>query len=135
MLPGKESAIPIPESAQKSWTPEEPWLYPYSLEYGEDRVLGYFALRKCNVQTAADGYPRFFLNDQPYFQNGVLDQGYWPDGLYTAPSDEALIHDICAMKTLASICFANMARSRLTAGISTATVWECWYGRICQRRL
>jgi beta-galactosidase/beta-glucuronidase len=100
LLPGKESAIPIPESAQKSWTPEEPWLYPYSLEYGEDRVLGYFALRKCNVQTAADGYPRFFLNDQPYFQNGVLDQGYWPDGLYTAPSDEALIHDICAMKTL-----------------------------------
>ena len=53
LLPGKESAIPIPERAQKSWTPEEPWLYPYSLEYGEDRVLGYFALRKCDVQTVS----------------------------------------------------------------------------------
>lgn len=85
---------------QKSWTPKEPWLYPYSLEYGKDRVLGYFALRKCDVQIADDGYPRFFLNNQPYFQSGVLDQGYWPDGLYTAPSDEALIYDIRAMKDL-----------------------------------
>ncbi|MFR7396388.1 MAG: hypothetical protein ACLUTA_15100 [Blautia wexlerae] len=57
LLPGKESAIPIPESAQKSWTPEEPWLYPYSLEYGEDRVLGYFALRKCNVRRQLTAIP------------------------------------------------------------------------------
>ena len=97
---GKEVTISIPENAQKPWTPEEPWLYPYSLEYGEDHVLGYFALRKCDVQMADDGYPRLFLNDQPYFQSGILDQGYWPDGLYTAPSDEALIYDIQAMKTL-----------------------------------
>ena len=81
LLPGKESAILIPENAQKSWTPEEPWLYPYSLEYGEDRVLGYFTLRKCDVQLADDGYPRLFLNNHPYFQSGILDQGYWPDGL------------------------------------------------------
>lgn len=100
LLPGKESAILIPENAQKSWTPEEPWLYPYSLEYGEDRVLGYFTLRKCDVQLADDGYPRLFLNNHPYFQSGILDQGYWPDGLYTAPSDEALIYDIRAMKNL-----------------------------------
>ena len=98
--PGKGATLPIPENMQKSWTPKEPWLYPYSLEYGKDRVLGYFALRKCDVQIADDGYPRFFLNDQPYFQSGVLDQGYWPDGLYTAPSDEALIYDIRAMKDL-----------------------------------
>lgn len=97
---GKETAISIPDGAQKSWTPEEPWLYPYSLEYGEDRILGYFALRKCDVQIADDGYPRFFLNNRPYFQSGVLDQGYWPDGLYTAPSDDALIYDIQAMKNL-----------------------------------
>ena len=98
--PGKGATLSIPENMQKSWTPKEPWLYPYSLEYGKDRVLGYFALRKCDVQIADDGYPRFFLNDQPYFQSGVLDQGYWPDGLYTAPSDEALIYDIRAMKDL-----------------------------------
>ena len=100
LRPGKEGSILIPEKAQKSWTPKEPWLYPYSLEYGSDRVLGYFALRKCDIQMADDGYPRFFLNNQPYFQSGVLDQGYWPDGLYTAPSDEALIYDIRAMKDL-----------------------------------
>ena len=98
--PGKGATLSIPENMQKSWTPKEPWLYPYSLEYGKDRVLGYFALRKCDVQIADDGYPRFFLNNQPYFQSGVLDQGYWPDGLYTAPSDEALIYDIRAMKDL-----------------------------------
>ena len=98
--PGREATIAIPEDAQRSWTPEEPWLYPYSLEYGEDRILGYFALRKCDVQMAEDGYPRFFLNNRPYFQSGVLDQGYWPDGLYTAPSDDALIYDIQAMKNL-----------------------------------
>lgn len=98
--PGMEATIAIPEDAQRSWTPEEPWLYPYSLEYGEDRILGYFALRKCDVQMAKDGYPRFFLNNRPYFQSGVLDQGYWPDGLYTAPSDDALIYDIQAMKNL-----------------------------------
>ena len=98
--PGREATIAIPEDAQRSWTPEEPWLYPYSLEYGEDRILGYFALRKCDVQMAEDGYPRFFLNNRPYFQSGVLDQGYWPDGLYTAPSDDALIYDIQTMKNL-----------------------------------
>lgn len=98
--PGKGATLSIPENMQKSWTPKEPWLYPYSLEYGKDRILGYFALRKCDVQIADDNYPRFFLNNQPYFQSGVLDQGYWPDGLYTAPSDEALIYDIHAMKDL-----------------------------------
>lgn len=98
--PGKEATISIPENTQKSWTPEEPWLYPYSLEYGEDQILGYFALRKCDVQMADDGYLRFFLNNQPYFQSGILDQGYWPDGLYTAPSDEALIYDIRVMKNM-----------------------------------
>ena len=100
LKPGKEISIPVPAKYQKHWSPEKPWLYPVSIEYGEDRVLTYFALRKCDVQMAEDGYPRFFLNHEPYFQSGVLDQGYWPDGLYTAPSDEALIYDIRAMKDL-----------------------------------
>ena len=100
LQPEGEISISIPKEARKSWTPKEPWLYPYSLEYGSDRILGYFALRKCDVQMADDGYPRFFLNNSPYFQSGVLDQSYWPDGLYTAPSDEALIYDIRAMKDL-----------------------------------
>ena len=100
LKPGKEISIPVPSKYQKHWSPQEPWLYPVSIEYGEDQVLTYFALRKCDVQMAEDGYPRFFLNNKPYFQSGVLDQGYWPDGLYTAPSDEALIYDIRTMKDL-----------------------------------
>ena len=100
LTPGKEAVLSIPKAEQKAWTPETPWLYPVSLDYGSDRVLTYFALRKCDVQTGADGYPRFFLNNRPYFQTGVLDQGYWPDGLYTAPSDDAFIYDIRTMKDM-----------------------------------
>ena len=57
-------------------------------------------MRKCDVQTDGKGLRRIFLNNRPYFQAGVLDQGYWPDGLYTAPCDEALVFDIVSMKKL-----------------------------------
>ena len=57
-------------------------------------------MRKLDIQLDKKGIPRFCLNDHPVFQTGVLDQGYWPDGLYTAPSDQALIYDIQTMKEL-----------------------------------
>lgn len=82
------------------WSPECPHLYPFAATLGEDRVESYFAMRKIQLRPDAAGIPRLFLNDKPYFQTGVLDQGYWPDGLYTAPSDEALIYDIQAMKDM-----------------------------------
>lgn len=82
------------------WTPEDPFLYLVSLKSGVDRVSSYFAMRKCDIQTAPDGTQRFFLNNKPYFQAGVLDQGYWPESLYTAPTDEALTADISRMKKL-----------------------------------
>lgn len=82
------------------WTPEDPFLYLVSLKSSADRVSSYFAMRKCDIQTAPDGTQRFFLNNKPYFQAGVLDQGYWPESLYTAPTDEALIADISRMKEL-----------------------------------
>lgn len=82
------------------WSPEDPFLYEIELQAGEDCISGYFALRKCDIQTAPDGMRRFFLNGKPYFQAGVLDQGYWPESLYTAPTDEALIADITRMKEL-----------------------------------
>ena len=59
-----------------------------------DRVESYFGLRTFAVQPDENGTPYFLLNGRPYFQKGLLDQGYWPDGLYTAPSDEALRRDI-----------------------------------------
>ena len=67
---------------------------------GEDCVKSYFGMRKFGVEQDEAGTPRLFLNGKPYFHTGVLDQGYWPDGLYTAPSDAAMVSDIRAMKEM-----------------------------------
>ena len=83
-----------------AWSPEDPFLYRVKIETADDCVSSYFAMRKCDVQTGPDGLRRFFLNNEPYFHAGVLDQGYWPESLYTAPSDGALIFDIEKMKEL-----------------------------------
>lgn len=82
------------------WSPENPKLYDFSVSMERDRVTSYFAMRKFSVSKDENGVPRLFLNNEPYFQSGVLDQGYWPDGLYTAPDDEAMIYDISMMKSL-----------------------------------
>lgn len=95
----KESQT-IPIRDLRPWTPESPFLYDIVITAGDDRVSSYFAMRKFSSCTDSKGIPRLCLNNQPYFQNGVLDQGYWPDGLYTPPSDEAMIFDIQAMKDL-----------------------------------
>lgn len=82
------------------WSPENPYLYDLEVTVGKDRVESYFAMRKLEIKPDKDNIPRLFLNNQPYFMKGLLDQGYWPDGLYTAPSDEALIYDIVKAKEL-----------------------------------
>lgn len=82
------------------WSPEHPKLYDVRLTWGKDEVRSYFGMRKVSVQPDARGVLRFFLNNRPYFFNGVLDQGYWPDGLMTPPSDEALVHDIQTLKAM-----------------------------------
>ncbi|MEU9507253.1 sugar-binding domain-containing protein [Micromonospora sp. NPDC048170] len=90
--------LPLPEV--RPWTPEDPFLYDVTVAYGDDRVRGYVGMRSFGVGPDADGVLRLLLNGQPYFHAGVLDQGYWPDGLYTPPSDEAMVADIAAMKRL-----------------------------------
>ncbi|MEG1790307.1 MAG: glycoside hydrolase family 2 TIM barrel-domain containing protein [Oscillospiraceae bacterium] len=87
-------------SDTRPWSPEEPYLHDISLNLGDDCVTSYFALRKFSVGTDKLGVKRLFLNNEPYFHNGLLDQGYWPDGLYTAPSDAALIFDIRTAKDM-----------------------------------
>lgn len=92
-------------SAPRLWTPETPFLYRLvaTMTLGgkmTDRVESYFGLRTFGLAKDAQGVPRLLLNGKPYFQRGVLDQGYWPDGLYTAPSDEALCSDILLAKRL-----------------------------------
>lgn len=84
----------------EAWSPENPKLYDFAVLCGEDRVDSYFAMRKFSVDADERGIKRLFLNNKPYFHNGLLDQGYWPDGLYTAPTDEALVYDIEAAKAM-----------------------------------
>ena len=91
------------------WTPETPALYPFEVVCGEDKVGSYFAMRKFSVGTREDGRHCFMLNGKPYFMTGLLDQGYWSDGLYTAPSDDALVYDI----ELAKKCGFNTLRKHI----------------------
>ena len=80
------------------WSPDDPFLYGLKLSYGDDEVESYCAFRTVKLQRDAEGHKRVFLNDKPLFIKGVLDQAYWSDGLMTAPSDEALVFDIEAMR-------------------------------------
>src|SRR6185436_8350458 len=73
-----------------------------------DKVAGYFGMRKVALGQDA-GVTKIFLNNEPFFMMGPLDQGFWPDGLYTAPSDEALRYDIEITKKLGF----NMARKHV----------------------
>lgn len=92
------ASIPVPDF--EPWSPENPKLYDFTVTCGEDRVESYFAMRKFSVEADSEGVKRLFLNGRPYFHNGLLDQGYWSDGMYTAPSDEALIFDIQTAKDM-----------------------------------
>ena len=95
---GEAARIPMPDF--RAWSPEDPFLYDLTVTLGEDRIESYFGMRKIEVRADRGGVMRLFLNGEPYFQSGLLDQGYWPDGLYTAPSDEALIFDIRTAKAM-----------------------------------
>jgi hypothetical protein len=100
--------------AAKPWSPDSPHLYGLRItlfENGQvaDRVESYFGMRKVEVATDAAGVRRLFLNGKPLFQYGPLDQGFWPDGLYTAPTDEALRFDIEFTKRVGF----NMARKHV----------------------
>lgn len=90
--------VAMPENA-KLWSPESPFLYTLkvSLKQGGklvDEVSSYAAMRKYSSKRDVNGIVRLELNNKPLFQFGPLDQGWWPDGLYTAPTDEALLYDI-----------------------------------------
>ncbi len=97
-----EDKIAVPD--MKLWSPESPFLYDFVLELSKggevvDSIKGYFGMRKYSIGEY-EGYNRLFLNNEPYFQRGLLDQGYWSDGGMTPPTDEAMIYDIEKMKDL-----------------------------------
>ena len=101
----EEKRLALPDF--KSWSPETPYLYRVRLDLYEkgkaaacDSVESYFAMRKCSIGTDEAGIRRIFLNNKPYIQVGILDQGYWPESMYTPPSEEAMLYDIEQMKAL-----------------------------------
>lgn len=91
------------------WSPEKPKLYGFTARYGRDAIRGYFAMRKIEKRKDHKGVLRFFLNNEPYFLMGTLDQGWWPDGLLTPPSEEAMAYDIQVLKD----CGFNMLRKHI----------------------
>jgi hypothetical protein len=104
--------LPIPDA--KPWSPDEPFLYNLRVSLLQDdqridQVRSYFGMRKIALGKDAEGIQRLFLNNKPLFQYGSLDQGFWPDGLYTAPTDDALRYDIEMTKQLGF----NMARKHV----------------------
>lgn len=101
--PGEEINIKLDNP--KLWSPDDPFLYDVKVTLKDngvktDEVASYAAMRKVSADRDADGTLRIMLNGKPVFCFGPLDQGWWPDGLYTAPTDEALAFDIIRTKEL-----------------------------------
>lgn len=117
-------SIPQP----KLWSPNSPFLYTLKVSLGRgtttiDSVASYFAMRKSSLCQDANGVTRLCLNNAPLFQVGPLDQGWWPDGLYTAPTDDALKLDIEVEKRLGF----NMARKHVKVEPDR---WYYWADRL-----
>ncbi len=97
---GKSSVkLYFPDGDFRLWSPEDPYLYGLKIISRRDYVESYFGMRKFSCEKVGK-YRRLTLNNKPYFHNGLLDQGYYPYGLYTAPDDEAMIFDILKAKEL-----------------------------------
>ena len=94
---GEPVTIKLPEPV-RLWSPDSPALYDFTAKFGDDEIKGYFAMRRFSVDKDGNGVLRFHLNNKPIFIYGPLDQGYWPDGILTPPSEEAMAFDIKAMK-------------------------------------
>jgi len=113
-LVGQETVVSIPNA--KLWSPESPFLYDVEVELihngvVSDKIKSYTGMRKISTKVDADGIVRMQLNNKNYFHFGPLDQGWWPDGLYTAPTDEALAYDIQKTKDFGF----NMIRKHVKA--------------------
>lgn len=91
--------LTLPLEDVRAWSPEDPFLYDVQISVSADgtpidEVRAYFGMRKISLGKDENGFTRILLNNQPYFQYGPLDQGWWPDGLYTPPTDEAMKYDL-----------------------------------------
>ena len=137
---GEELEIPLADP--NLWTPDSPHLYDLKVMIarkgrettvegigtttdweGVDSIESYFAMRKIEVAKDEEGINRLLLNSKPLFQYGPLDQGWWPDGLYTAPTDAALKCDVEVTKQLGM----NMARKHVKVEPSR---WYYWCDKL-----
>ncbi|MBP7934459.1 MAG: hypothetical protein KA354_07395 [Phycisphaerae bacterium] len=123
--PGVELRLPLPDPIL--WSPTHPFLYDLdlTLTHGAtvvDTVTSYFGMRKISLGTK-DGFVKMLLNNEFVFQFGPLDQGFWPDGIYTAPTDDALKSDIVEQKTLGY----NMVRKHIKVEPAR---WYYWADRL-----
>ncbi len=105
-IQGKEPVALLDIPQPRLWSPEDPYLYDLVVELVDgtgqvvDKVGSYFGMRKISLAKDAKGYTRIHLNNQPLFQFGLLDQGWWPDGLYTPPTEEAMMYDVKMTKEM-----------------------------------
>lgn len=91
-----DKIVKIPDF--KSWSPESPFLYDVVFKACGEEIKSYFGMRKFSVDTDSKGLKRLFLNNKPYFHNGLLDQGYYPDGFLTPPTNQAMENDVLFAK-------------------------------------
>jgi beta-galactosidase/beta-glucuronidase len=96
-------------AAAHLWSPDDPYLYGLKITYGSDVVTSYLGMRKVEISQDANGIQRIFVNHQPLFLFGPLDQGFWPDGIYLAPTDAALRSDLEYEKAIG----CNMVRKHV----------------------
>ncbi|OXU15166.1 glycoside hydrolase family 2 protein [Sedimentisphaera salicampi] len=99
----KTFSVSVPK--MRLWRIDDPFLYDLKITLRKDgnivdKVSSYFGMREVGMKRDEDGFMRLTLNKEPIFQYGVLDQGWWPDGLYTAPTDEALKYDIEVLQSM-----------------------------------
>ena len=100
-----DSAIELQIPSPRLWTPDDPALYDIRVRLitggtVTDEVLSYAGMRKISLGIDGDGFTRIMLNNNFVWQNGTLDQGFWPDGIYTPPSDEAMVYDVEMLKKM-----------------------------------
>ncbi len=133
-----EEEIVVPIGNFIAWSPENPFLYDMKISLVKDgnitdQVGSYFGMRKLEVKTAKDGYKRIHLNNNPVFQYGPLDQGYWPDGVMTPPSEEAIKFDLEYLKKIG----CNMVRVHITTHPDRWYYWAdklgllVWQDMVC----
>ncbi|MCI5773750.1 MAG: glycoside hydrolase family 2 [Erysipelotrichaceae bacterium] len=96
----KDKQILLKFDQFKAWTPDNPFLYDVYIETADDYIKSYFGMRKFSKGKDRHGHVRFMLNNKPLFLTGLLDQGYNCDGLYTYPSDEAMIYELQTVKEM-----------------------------------